>query len=884
MSVSNLVEDRQGKIWLTSFFGDIFYLEGDSLKIFEPWMERQEKSFPTINFIKDSLIIANRNQLLIYDLGENTFKNIFEGTSSSSTRGGWIFLNDSLGWMAKNVIYPNEYYKSQKDFIGFHVSKVASRNWYFSQESRKLYLGRSNHTLKDISSAYEKILATTREVREVEKGLIAFLGTDGFYILNLVNNNISHHLKGKNVSAITAIKEGGYMIGTLNDGLFYIPSLHSSLISGQFEEISIYKKEDLIIAGDFNGHITIIDSSLKVVKKIKSPFLREVQSLYVNENNGQLIYYTNKLFQYDVKNELLKVLSEAGATKDILVQNNQYYLATSNGFQVYNNNKLQTFLTGVRCTSLGWGKDKKVLWIGSQLGIFRFNLKNKEAPELFKIKEIPKVFGVTCLVTTKDNLLIGTPLNGLLVVDQQTLELKQRFSTENQLPSNNISVIHKDNNNNNTFWIGTDRGLIQFDMNTGGMKRLDKTKGLVAEEVVDILSTDKKLWVVHDKGIQILDKSYLMNSQSPHLKIDLIQIDEEQLALDTENVVLNPQSGQLKIGFDVSNTIKSLGTTQIFFRLKELNKNSWNKTTLKNPVANYLGLSPGNYTLEAFALNEDGFRSEPLALSISVLAPFYQKNWFLICLTVVICLIIGALIYLQTLSINKKRQTALQLEAREQELQLAQLTSIRSQMNPHFIFNTMSLIQGKVLNGMPEVAGKVIQDFSQLMRKVLEFSQVEMVTVGAEAEVIKRYLAIEKERSQGALEYTVNIAEEIEPDMHKIPSLITQPFVENAIKHGLMHKKGLKKITIEFSAGKEGLEILIKDNGIGRKAAGRLSQVRNPRHLSFALNSYKKRFELFNALREEHVNFTMIDVYDERGKPAGTEVKIKINEKKNERK
>lgn len=212
----------------------------------------------------------------------------------------------------------------------------------------------------------------------------------------------------------------------------------------------------------------------------------------------------------------------------------------------------------------------------------------------------------------------------------------------------------------------------------------------------------------------------------------------------------------------------------------------------------------------------------------------------------------------------------------EQELRIAQLTSIRAQMNPHFIFNTMSLIQGKVLNGLKEDANRNIQNFSLLLRKVLDFSGKEMITLQDEIDILEKYLSIEKDRFDGSLSFSISLDENLRQEVIRIPSLLTQPFVENALRHGLLHKEGVKKLSIEFTLAHDCITIRIDDNGVGRKTSTEFNKTRTHDHNSFAVEAYQKRIDLLNSNRSKKIELTIIDKHTEQGIASGTTVVIQV--------
>jgi hypothetical protein len=345
----------------------------------------------------------------------------------------------------------------------------------------------------------------------------------------------------------------------------------------------------------------------------------------------------------------------------------------------------------------------------------------------------------------------------------------------------------------------------------------------------------------------------------------------------TREIRLQPLSRQLTITFDVSNDLKGRGTTMIRYRVKGIDLDRWNEVSLAAPVANFLSIPSGNHTLEVVALNEDGvLSSNRLLVPVIAMAPFWETRWFIFFAALLLLTGISSILYFRLKRLGEINRAALVQQNLSQELRIAQLTSIRAQMNPHFVFNTLAHIQSQVLKGMKEAANQSIQDFSSLLRKVLDFSSKELIPLQDEIEVLQKYLSIEKDRFDGSLQYEIAVAESVRNEMVRIPSLLTQPFVENALRHGLMHRSGVKELTIRFDLENDCLVILIRDNGIGRKASAEFNKARKKDHQSFAVEAYSRRIDLLNASRDRKIELAINDHYNELGAATGTSVYITI--------
>jgi hypothetical protein len=222
-----------------------------------------------------------------------------------------------------------------------------------------------------------------------------------------------------------------------------------------------------------------------------------------------------------------------------------------------------------------------------------------------------------------------------------------------------------------------------------------------------------------------------------------------------------------------------------------------------------------------------------------------------------------------------------ELELLQMQNRLAEekLTALRSQMNPHFIFNCLNSIQQFILNGQVDNANKYLSQFSRLIRLVLQYSENNFISLEEEINMLKLYLSLEKTRFGDSFEYTIQVDEDLDADEIKIPNLMIQPFVENAIWHGLMHKTGNRKIDISFQLKDDQFIICeVTDNGIGRKRAGEIKQMKSLdiKHHSRGMQLIKDKIDILKQQFKSDVSIEIDDVKNKNGETSGTSVIIKL--------
>jgi sensor histidine kinase YesM len=205
----------------------------------------------------------------------------------------------------------------------------------------------------------------------------------------------------------------------------------------------------------------------------------------------------------------------------------------------------------------------------------------------------------------------------------------------------------------------------------------------------------------------------------------------------------------------------------------------------------------------------------------------------------------------------------------------SQLTALKSQMNPHFLFNTLNSLQDLILKHDIKNSNYYLNKFSLLMREILDMSGKDEVPLSREIKLLDTYLELEKLRFGDEFKFEIKTDETLDIDHLVLPPMIIQPFIENALKHGLLHKKGDKNLSIEFSLNDEILICEIIDNGVGRKRSEEI-KARNVRtHQSFATEATDRRMDLLNSFNDKKYNFEIIDLYED-DKALGTKVVISI--------
>jgi len=307
-------------------------------------------------------------------------------------------------------------------------------------------------------------------------------------------------------------------------------------------------------------------------------------------------------------------------------------------------------------------------------------------------------------------------------------------------------------------------------------------------------------------------------------------------------------------------------------------ENTWRNAGLEK-TAYYFNIPPDRYVFRIKASNSYGINAE-LAVDVIIHPPWWQTWWFRIS-----AIILSVAILYLTARWWLSRKFKLQLERSEKERQMAELKqkgtelemqALRAQMNPHFIFNSLNSINRFILQNNKVQASEYLTKFSKLVRMILQNSQASLIPLDSELESLELYLNLEALRFNYHFEYKISVPKDMDISAFQVPPLILQPYVENAIWHGLMHKEDKGKLDVEVSEENDHLYFKITDNGIGREKAAALASKSATKHKSMGLRITAHRIAILQNSETMTSPVTINDLADADGNAAGTEVTIKM--------
>lgn len=485
------------------------------------------------------------------------------------------------------------------------------------------------------------------------------------------------------------------------------------------------------------------------------------------------------------------------------------------------------------------------------------------------------------------NIWVGTASQGLqqIPANAGTDAVFPHFTVIDGLAFNSIHrlAISPDG----TVWISTEKGVSAFDPGTRTFKTFDESDGLA-----DTYLQHKgfrwcgngDIFVGQTKGFYSLrPNSVYENKEPPVLAFTGFRVFDKPYSTGKDlnflpEVRLRHDQNFFTIQFAALN-FSQAGRNQYFYRIEGIDP-QW-VASGNRAEATYTKVPPGKYVFELYAQNYSGVRSaKTIKLFVVVEPAFYQTWWFRILL---LALFTGAVVqYFRNRLDRILKQAAANNELNRLRAVKAELENkaLRAQMNPHFIFNALNTIEALIIEEKPDAASALLQKFSKLVRLVLENSRETRVSLALELEALELYLQLEVIRMDGRFRYQIEVAPQLERQRCQIPPLILQPFVENAILHGLRHlqgRDGLLKIQIRPETPTGEIPLLhcrIGDNGVGRaKAAEINARTRiSEKKQSLGLKLTTERVDLLNAPGRKDYRVEISDIAGE--KETGTVVDL----------
>lgn len=561
------------------------------------------------------------------------------------------------------------------------------------------------------------------------------------------------------------------------------------------------------------------------------------------------------------------------------VRNGAYWVNGSDlSFKIYNANpKIANSICSNALIALVEDKFGRVWFASFDAGISVFDPASNTFKTLSNEKKGSSFLptnGISDLdIDHEGNIWIGTLEAGLFkinIVSKDSLEL---VTFNNEQLTNKIGELKNDGKGR--VWFRSATGVSMLDPKTMSIKFFERT-GLF-DLICSLPKSNDQVFVNGSRGYGLIDeKDLLPDTISNPLIINSIKVFGKEIfpgGINNDRIELPYDQNSFAIDFaaiDLLNNKK----IRYSYKIEGLEGSEWAAPS-RNRSTEFANLPGGDYIFKLKSSNQDGIWSkEKNLLYIHVETPFWKTKWFYASLSV---LGIGIIFLIYWYQINRIRRREEEKGETNKRISQLQLKALHTQMRPHFIFNCLSAINGHIVKLETVKATEFLSQFSRLMRGILENSTESWISLEQEVETLRLYLNMEGLRFEDKFSYKLEVEESIYPLSILIPSMIIQPYVENAIDHGLLHKEhGTGTVSIKFLKGDGHLKCIIEDNGVGRERAKQIRERSRISRKSLGLQITSERLQLLQGSSVAEIQ----DLKNELGEATGTRIIVMLMTKK----
>lgn len=663
------------------------------------------------------------------------------------------------------------------------------------------------------------------------------------------------------------------------------------------------------------------------------PFIDMLETLstncYLSDDKGNFWLGTSSgLFYYDIKNSIFsksELLTDHEVFTLVFDESGSLYVGTDKGLYYIENNRIaasfttsesdKNTLSGSSVLSLGFDNNGD-LWIGTSKGLCKLEIatgiitRHNTKQDRYLSSHL-----VSCMYEDQQgNIWVGTTNKGLNKMEVNSGKIIQyknnlhdstafwgkdatcvlqgkdgtiwagglglnkylpdneafvHYTEDDGLVNNDVMAILEDNSG--YLWISTKNGLSKFDPETEIFENFFMKDGLQDNEFTLASSklNNDYLMFGGKNGLNIFNPEKIRrNLIPPEISISGFMVFDKETKYEfpqTKTIELKYNQNYFSFEFaalDYSFPLEN----KYAYKLEKFDPD-WFYTDASDRKAKYTNVPPGEYVFRVKASNNDGVWSETgTSIELVIKPPFWKTIWFYFLEGLLLVLVFVAYIKYREKNIKEKNK----LLVVEQKL-------LRSQMNPHFIFNSLTSIQSFIFENNPIEAGSYLSKFSELIRSILYNSREEYISLEKEIKTLENYLEIQQLRYNNKFDYTIEVDPGIDIEMLAVPPMLAQPFIENSIEHGIKNIEVRGMITIKFSLLDESISLIIEDNGIGMEASKKLKDKKAQEHKSLAIIITKERMEILNKRRKrKSCSMQIKDITGDKGKVVGTRVEFVI--------
>ena len=875
-SLFQLQFNHKGEIFCCNLKGQVFKIvKGNLVLFYEMPKESKVQEFRYYFDTEDNLIVNTFSEIrLITESGEEKIifnLNVLKQLIPTYTAAPAMYSHQiNNGEIYFAMIGQTDFLIYKDGDITFHQLPNARNNTTagFFQLGETVYFqsGGSSESTDGIENNLGiEMNKATSIVQLSANSIVLRSASHGFRFVELINGElkeISFGIDNSFISAITINKNGTIFLGTFKDGVYVIPNkdIRKFRSDYPFHGITSSSNNDVYLSnrkGQIFKHEKSYEPYGEFSYNISNLFYLEGE-YYSGENQVNKIIHKEKNNSFiehkfnnlkdveEYKNEFVLLMSP----KTINLILNDSLKNNNNVFSKGNEHKINSIYLENRGKSVTYIPEEKAVYYSTSNGVFKQKWNVEGTEELFFSGG--KIVGNN-ITNCKRELIIGTERDGILFYKDKNFI--GQLETKQGLKSNTILKLDvKDD----LLFILSIKGIQVYDLIHKKFIYFGEREGVLSEQVINYSLSKDKLWLLDKKGYYAFDLNNFQktkNVELGNLFLDSMIVNGNKVQADGTHR-FSYDKKEVQFFFDYRD-IETKTETKIRYKLLGAS-NEWKNIETSTNTISFPSLSSGRYTFIIKAVYRD-IETDEKRIDFEILSPFWFQLWFIILVFLFILIIVSLFFFLRMRRNKKTRKIELEKQKLKTIILDSKLKAIRSQMNPHFIFNSLNSIQALVLKNDTKRSYDYIEMFSDLVRKTLDFSEKNYIAISEEINFLTIYLKLETLRMKKEFHF------EIESDLKeniKVPTLLIQPFIENAIHHGLLHRKGMKELNIEFKKMSNSVQCIIVDNGVGRDKSNTINARQKYRHKSFSLNAIEERLYILGEQNNQTFEYLVEDLYE----------------------
>ena len=680
----------------------------------------------------------------------------------------------------------------------------------------------------------------------------------------------------REVSFSSAVKdaEGNYWLTSLEEGIFLVPSFEFhglDIPDGDSKSTtisSLVAMEDHLFFGSMEGGIYAVDKELNTDLLFASNIMIGLLNHGVRNESGAYIS-TYALSESDGEAKVTRIDPNTRYPVAVKLDNGDLFLGNVRGYMVVEEGELNKDYLPVlplrihTCREVG-----NRLYIGTLKGLWYIENYNYTEPKPIKVGPNGDQLRINDLETDEhDNLWVVSIGEGLTYLADG---LQHPVGMAEGLSSNMVNKVTM--GGSGILYAATNVGLnrVEYEWNGSfrlkGIKQINVEDGLPGNFVQDVAYWNGMIWLATHDGLVYCSPEIFQTRELPRVPILVEEVMVNRQVMDKNvEVELKHDENDLAIHFLGMSMRKPRGDAFYRYRLNSGRDSiPWEYTN--DRAVRYMNLAPGDYTFEVAAQNRNKeWSAEAATYSFQIRPHFSSTLWFQSLVALLAVGLVLGLTYYRVQRIRQKADQKRSLQEARLKTQEAEITALRNQMNPHFVFNALNSIQNFIFKNDIRQANFYLSKFSKLMRDGLQFSRKKMISLDEELTFLKAYLDLETMRFPGRFGYKLEVDDTLDLSRVQVPPFLFQPLLENAVKHAFKDIDYPGVLAVGFhKASQDHLEVRIQDNGPGFQ--WRATPRSDKPHRSMGLQIVQDRIALLNAEEgAESARFEMVNLSEQGG-------------------